>query len=344
MATQKDIYKDIKNTKHIILCEPIPFDIQKLRNSPDYAHVRMIRIGQMLLNKQIQQVGVPGRVQMHMVSRTSDIPKCFHNLTGQICCLIFGPHFLTLSEPMLRLQASCSRDRFVVVCHSAGREDLSYEKLSILESKLGIKACNDGLSHDEQKAFWTQFFSHQLGPLIVSGIRMAKEDIEAQDRILSPQEIQNIISRDQETMDALPAFPHITQQAIKAIAESKNHIEIAKIIEPDGTLQAHIIRTSNLTRYGSRNRIESLPNAIAIIGVEELKRILMSRAVHELVLKVQQAGFNIIDFFCHSTGVGYLAQMLSINYEHSSVQEQEILRDLNLKPYVLEVLKEFRLW
>ena len=142
-------------------------------------------------------------------------------------------------------------------------------------------------------------------------------------------------------MDLLPGFPHVCQQVLQAIDEGARYTELAKIIQPDGGLQSSIIRTSNLARYSARQRIETLESALSMIGMEETRKIIMGTAMSELTQKVQQAGFDVRQFFIHSSSVGYMAQILNLNVDEPSPKEQEIIQSLKLPPYILEILKHF---
>jgi len=136
----------------------------------------------------------------------------------------------------------------------------------------------------------------------------------------------------------------VCRKAIEAIDADKSHTVVAKIVEPDGALQASIIRTSNLARYGARQRIESLPNALAMIGMQETRKILTSKAMSDLVRKVDQSGFVTKDFFAHSVSVGYMAQILSLNLDEPSQKEREIIKSLDLPPFIVDTLKQFKYW
>ena len=102
--------------------------------------------------------------------------------------------------------------------------------------------------------------------------------------------------------------------------------------------------TSNLAKYGARQRIESLTNALSMIGAEETKKIVMGRAMSDMMKCVDHAGFNTRDFFFHSTSVGYLAQLLSLNLESPTPREKEIIQSLRVPNYVDAALKRSRLW
>ena len=87
--------------------------------------------------------------------------------------------------------------------------------------------------------------------------------------------------------------------------------------------------------------IETLPNALAMIGMEETRQILTGSAMSDLVRKVDQAGFVAKDFFAHCASTGYMAQLLHLDVESPSPRQREILKSLDLPPFVLDVLKRF---
>ena len=142
----------------------------------------------------------------------------------------------------------------------------------------------------------------------------------------------------------LPGFPHICRQVIEAIDAGKRYADLTAIVEPDGALQASIIHTANQARYGARQRIETLPSALSMIGVEATRKIVMGRAMSELMEQVDQAGFDIRAFFFHSTAVGYLAQLISLNFESPSPREREIIQSLRLPNYVQAALEAYGYW
>ena len=199
---------------------------------------------------------------------------------------------------------------------------------------LNVRGYQSSDDQDATRDFWAGFFNKDLKPLIVRKTGMSEEDIAAYGKMLSGEEVTEVLAGDHAAMDLLPGFPHVCRKAIQAIDADKSHTVVAKIIEPDGALQASIIRTSNLARYGARQRIETLPNALAMIGMQETRKILTSKAMSDLARKVDQAGFVTKDFFAHSVSVGYMAQILSLNLDEPSQKEREIIKSL----------KHFKYW
>lgn len=337
--------RDTRQIFYAIFGEPIPKNTALLRTAEEYRHFRSIYVAQKQLNRLIQDSSLPAEVRLIMIDRTSDIPRKLWDLSTATCVIIFGPNFPWLSEATIRLWATSGRDRFVVVCHNPKRALFTYERLLEFGRELNVRGYSVTADDAQTKAFWTRFFDEELRPLIEQkASRLNAGDLAAAEALLSREEAAQALERDHTATELLPGFPHVCRKAIQAIDEGKSHTVVAKIVSPDGPLTASIVRTANLARYGARQRIETLPNALAMIGMEETRKILTGRAMSELVKKIDQAGFLPKDFFAHSVSTGYMAQLLSLNVDQPSAKEREILRGLDLPPFLVEVLRTFRTW
>ncbi len=330
---------------YAILGEPIPKNTALLRTSDEYRHFRSIYLAQKQLNKLIEASQLAAEVRLIMIDRTSDIPRKLWDLSHATCAIIFGPNFPRLSEATIRLWATSGQERYIVVCHNPKRALFDYERLQQFSVDLNVRGYSSTSTEIETKAFWSNFFDEELCPLIrQKAATFTGADLAAAERLLSREKASAALSADPTTMDLLPGFPHVARKAIAAIDADKSHTAVARIVEPDGPLTATIVRTANLARYGARQRIETLPNALAMIGMEETRQILTGRAMNELVRKVDQSGFVAKDFFAHSVSTGYMAQLLQLNVESPSPRQQEVLTSLSLPPFIVDVLRRFGAW
>ena len=327
----------------VVVCEPVPRDRNVLRTAPNYHHFRTIYAAHQLLNGQLRESGVGAEIRLVMASHSADIPRHFRRYADQICCVIFGPNLPRLTEATVRMTVNAGRHRQVVVCYNPDQVNFSWDDLEDLAGRMEVWGCRSSADVSEIRTFWSRFFTQQLRPLVESKLEPVS-GANGQPPLLTVDEIREKLLRDEAAVDMLPGFPHICRQVIDAIDAGKRYAEVATIIQPDGALQASILRTANLARYGSRQRIESLPNALSMVGAEETKKIVMGRAMGDLMKRVDQAGFNTRDFFIHSTSVGYLAQLLSLNLESPSPREKEIVQSLRVPNYVDAALRRSRLW
>ncbi|MFH1568845.1 MAG: HDOD domain-containing protein, partial [Gemmatimonadota bacterium] len=327
----------------VVLCEPIPRDRNVLRTAANYSHFRTIYAAHRVLNAQLAESQLGVEVKMVMASHSADIPRHFRRYPDQICCVIFGPNLARLTEATVRMAANASQGRHVVVCYNPDQVNFTWDQLEELSGRINVWGCRGAADAADVRNFWSRYFSQELRPLVESKVQ-PRATAAGNEGPLSVEEIRERLARDQAAADLLPGFPHICRQVIDAIDTGKRYAEVATIIQPDGALQASIVRTANLARYGSRQRIESLPNALSMVGAEETKKIAMGRAMSDLMKRVDQGGFSTRDFFHHSTSVGYLAQLLSLNLESPSTREREIVESLRLPNLVSWALRQARLW
>ena len=283
---------------YIVVCEPIPSDRASLKTASNYHHFRTIYAAQRILNNLLQESDSPAEVKLVMANHSADIPKHFRRHAGAVCCVIFGPNLPRLNEATVRIASNSHRQRQVVVCYNPDQVNFTWDQLEDLGTRMSITGCRAEADKNEIRQFWTRYFTEVLKPLVESHIESPEsEDRASADKQLTAEEIRELLAKDPTAVDMLPGFPHICRQVIEAIDQGKAYAQVAEIIQPDGALQASIVRTSNLARYASRNRIETLPNALTMIGMEETKRIVMGRAMSDLMKKVDQAGFDTRDFF-----------------------------------------------
>ena len=325
---------------YVVVCEPVPSDKKALRSSQNYHHFRTIYAAHKVLNQQLQQRGVKAEVKLVMAGHSADIPRHFRRHAEDICCVIFGPNAPRLTEGMIRMTANGGRRRQVVVCHNPDQTNFTWDDLEELSTRMDIWGTRGSSEGDEVRLFWTRYFTQELMPLVDAALSSNDDD----EHPPTPEEVRTRLARDHKAVELLPGFPHVCRQVIEAIDAGKRYGDVARILEVDGALQASILRTANLARYGARSRIETVPTALSMIGVDETRKIIVGRAMAELMGKVDEAGFDSRAFFLHSVGVGYLAQLLSLNVDEPSPRQRELIESLRMPPEVLSVLRQSRLW
>lgn len=323
---------------YVVVCEPVPRDRDVLRRSPSYCHFRTIYAAHKVLNAQILEQELPVEVKLVMAGHSADIPRHFRQHSRQIACVVFGPNLPRLTEATLRMTANSGGGRHVVVCYNPDQTNFSWDDLEDLSERMEIYACPATVDEHEVREFWTRYVSGELRPLIEA--RARGEAFATGDQA----ELRDRLARDDKAVELLPGFPHICRQVIEAIDAGRRFPDVARILEPDGGLQVSILRTANQTRYGARQRIESVPTALSMIGMEEARKIIMGRAMGELIRKVTDAGFDTRGFFCHSSAVGYLCQLLTLNLQDPSARQREIIDSLRIPDDAAFALRQLGLW
>ena len=327
----------------LLLCEEVPRNSNILKMADEYRHFRAIFQAQKILNEQIEKSELKAEMQLVVAHRAADIAQYCRRYRRQLCAIVFGPNFPRLRDSMVRLMAGAAGKRYVVVCHHPETAQFTWESLLDFGRRMEVISCRSNVDEREMWLFWLEFFAQQLKPLIEEKMGESRRRDEGY-RPPPIVRIKSALARDHIAVELLPGFPHICRQALEAIDRDKSHVDVAKIIRPDGPLSASIMRTANLARYGALQRIESLPNALTMIGMEETRKLLVSRAMSELMDQIDEAGFDPAAFFLHSTAVGYLAQILSLNLENPSAAEQAVIKGLGLPDPVTAVLRQLRWW
>ncbi|MBT5057508.1 MAG: HDOD domain-containing protein [Gemmatimonadetes bacterium] len=325
---------------YVVVCEPVPSDKNTLRTSPSYHHFRTIYAAHKVMNQQLQQREIKAEVKLVMAGHSADIPRHFRRHAEDICCVVFGPNAPRLTEGMVRMTANGGRRRQVVVCHNPDQANFSWDDLEELSTRMEIWGTRGNADGDDVRLFWTRYFTQELMPLVDASVAESDEE----DHPATPEEVRTRLARDHKAVEMLPGFPHVCRQVIDAIDVGKRFNDVAQILEVDGALQASILRTANLARYGARNRIETVATALSMIGMDETRKIIVGRAMAELMGKVDQAGFDSREFFLHAVSVGYLVQLLSLNMDDPTPRHRELIDSLRIPPEVQGALRRLELW
>ena len=326
-----------------IVCEPIPADRNLLKTDPAYHHFRTIHAVLRNLNEQVVMAGLDDAVKIVMAAKSTDIPKYFRLYADQICCIIFGPNFPTLTEVAVRVMANSIRNRRVVVCHNPVNADFSWDRLTELGTDFGIIGYRSSMDETGARNFWSMFFLEELKPLVEERLAAAREG-STERTVPTTDEVRGLLANDFATLDLLPAFPSICRDVIEGIESGASFPELEEIMKADGALQASIIKTANQTRFGAKVEVETLAVALSVIGLEETRKIAAAKAMRDLASQVDQEGFELGDFLRHCAGTGFLAQMLSLDPESEEPREKELRRTLGLRPFICSTLRAAGLW
>lgn len=330
-----------RNARVIVLCEELDADVKQLRTAEPYRHFRTIYRAQKVLNGQLQRAGVPASVRLAVVSRAADLPRCLEEHGERVHTVILGPTFHRQAAALIRLLAA-ARGQHTVVCHESATADFPWVQFAKLGGDLSVRGYRSTATEEETAAFWADYFAREV-----------RADLDAP-AAPSPEgnggtltAAREAIERDPVTAGLMPSFPEVCQRAIDAIDSGASFDAVGAIVALDGPLLATLVHRANAAAYGAQ-RVESAETALSVIGTAEAKKLLLSRAMGQIVRRVQQAGFSNRDFFLHSATVGFLAQLLSHNpgRDGSGRDDTDAARALpaGLPTFVVDLLHTFRLW
>lgn len=124
---------------------------------------------------------------------------------------------------------------------------------------------------------------------------------------------QHNIERIIDSIDKLPTLPIIYTKLTNILDQPNAAInKIANVISEDQTIAAKVLKIVNSVFYGFPNKIASLQRAVVILGLKEIKNLVLATSI--LKMFGQQKSGHELDmksFWKHSTGCAISAKVLA---------------------------------
>ena len=117
--------------------------------------------------------------------------------------------------------------------------------------------------------------------------------------------------------------------------------DLGRVIGRDTGLTARLLKIVNSAFYGFQSRIETVSRAVTIIGMRELRGLVLAASAIEAFSKVPNKVLNMANFWRHSVYCGVVAQLLA---ERSNVLHAErlfvagLLHDIGLVAIPIDLL------
>jgi len=122
------------------------------------------------------------------------------------------------------------------------------------------------------------------------------------------------------TLDTLPSLPRVVSEMLRLLAEDEyNMDELMDLVQQDPALTARVLKLANSAIYGRPRQIDSLQQALVILGGKEIHRLVTTISVMRSFDDAFVRG-RILDkelFWSHSVGTGELATRVAA-YFHLS--------------------------
>ncbi len=90
-----------------------------------------------------------------------------------------------------------------------------------------------------------------------------------------------------------------------------NASDIGKVISQDTGLTARLLKIVNSAFYGFPSRIETVSRAVTVIGLRELRGLVLAASAVEAFSKIPNDVLNMVKFWRHSVYCGVVAQLLA---------------------------------
>lgn len=126
---------------------------------------------------------------------------------------------------------------------------------------------------------------------------------------MGARNIDRIIS----SMGDLPTLPTVYMKLSHLLKQPDTPIKtISSIISEDPAIAAMVLKIVNSAAYGFRSRIGDLQHAIVILGMNEIKNLVLASSVYKMVKEFRSSSaFNMQEFWKHSIGCATMARVLA---------------------------------
>ncbi len=94
--------------------------------------------------------------------------------------------------------------------------------------------------------------------------------------------------------------------------------DISQIISYDPPLAARLLKIVNSPMYNMSSQVETISHALGIIGSHQLSDLALVTKVFSRFDNIEQNFFDIKEFWRHSLGCGFAAQLLAEHIKHEN--------------------------
>lgn len=116
----------------------------------------------------------------------------------------------------------------------------------------------------------------------------------------------------------LPAMPSVVAEVLSLTQDpSVDMAEVSEVIQKDPVLTAKILKVSNSPYYGMRQYVGTLKLSLVILGVREVRNIVLGISVLETFRNPQVEAVLAEDFWSHSFMVAGMARKLGVHLKAS---------------------------
>jgi len=149
-------------------------------------------------------------------------------------------------------------------------------------------------------------------------------------------------------IDEVSTLPHIALQVIEVANEpSSSAADLKEVIEGDAALCARILRCVNSSAYGTRTKVTNLQQAIAYLGLKQVRNLAITASVSELFKKEEAVGSYLrSQLWQHLVSVGICARLIAMRREFENFEDMflaGLLHDIGIvfeDQYVHEPFRE----
>lgn len=108
------------------------------------------------------------------------------------------------------------------------------------------------------------------------------------------------------------SLPDIYFQLNQMIEDQRFSLDdIGQVIAKDPALAARLLRVVNSSMYGFQSRIDTIPRAIVVVGIDDLYNLIVATCVVDRFAGVNSDLVDMVDFWTHSVHCAVLCRLLA---------------------------------
>ncbi len=116
-----------------------------------------------------------------------------------------------------------------------------------------------------------------------------------------------------DSLTGLPSFPKVVQKALAMLDDSDTTMEqLAEILKYDPSLTANILKLTNSAHFGLPRQVTSLDTALALLGQQQIREVLIASASMPFLAKDTDGYFmQASDLWAHGMGCAIISQHIA---------------------------------
>ena len=112
-------------------------------------------------------------------------------------------------------------------------------------------------------------------------------------------------------IEQIPTLPIVSQKIMLLLGDEDVSLsKVASLIERDQALAIKILKVANSAFYRTLSKVSSIDHALVILGIEEVKAILLAFSIHNFFSGGRDGNFDRVRFWKHSVVCSQIAKYL----------------------------------
>jgi putative nucleotidyltransferase with HDIG domain len=131
----------------------------------------------------------------------------------------------------------------------------------------------------------------------------------------------------------LPSLPEVYTRVTELLeSENSSGVKIGEAVQTDPALTARILKLINSAYYGLQNPVTSIPQAVTLLGRQQLKQVLLGSVLANVFKAFDITSFPLRDFWQHCIKTAIIARQLAMQnariIDHEAFFTAGLLHDI----------------